>query len=84
MLASFSCCVYINYFTGQWNCSRPRVQLLPVSNEYVVRFNSQPCDVAFDYKQSPPFCENSGWGDEEASVACRMKNSMYGIGSKFP
>ena len=53
------------------------------SDLYLVRFNNQPCDT-IDYSQSfLPFCENSGWGDEEASVVCRSeRNTRYGTGRK--
>ena len=48
-----------------------------------VRFNNQPCTDNITCDQSHPFCENSGWGDEEASVVCRSKRNMrYGIGGK--
>ena len=47
---------------------------------YLVTFNNQSCD---EDGLSHPFCENSGWGDEEASVVCRSeKNSTYGIGGE--
>ena len=47
---------------------------------YLVTFNNQPCD---QMPQSHPFCGNSGWGDEEASVVCRNeRNSRYGIGGE--
>ena len=46
------CCVYIPQynFTGTLSCSRPRTSLLPISELYVVRFNSQPCDTDFDHR----------------------------------
>ena len=70
---------------GDHTCKR--TQFLPFTNTdrevYVVSFNSQPCGPSFDYNQSLPFCENSGWGDKEASVACWNESKMrYGIGSK--
>lgn len=58
-----------------------RTQLIPVDVEYrVVLFNNLECD---EYRQSKPFCEGSGWGDEEASVVCRNRNnSKHGFGGK--
>ena len=48
------------------------------NNEYIVTFNNQSCIESY------LFCENSGWGDEEASVVCRSeRNSTYGIGGKY-
>ena len=39
------------------------------------------CDTDFDHLQSHVFCEDSGWGDEEATVVCRDQlHSHYGIG----
>ena len=34
---------------------------------------------------SPIFCEDSGWGDEEANVVCKSKidNTTYGLGGNF-
>ena len=63
-----------------------RTQLLPIENRgntvYLVRYFNQSC-AEFDYSESHPFCGDSGWEDEEASVVCRSeKNSTYGIGSK--
>ena len=51
---------------------------------YIVRYNGQACDENFNESQnSHPFCEDSGWGDEEAAVVCRIEsNTLYGIGSK--
>ena len=64
-------------------CSNGRVTTLPTDlheNQYVVRYNSQPCG-AMNYTQSPVICGNSGWGDEEATVVCRSeKSSGYGLG----
>ena len=50
----------------------------------LVRYFNQSCaDFDTDYNQSHPFCGNSGWGDEEASVVCRSeRNTRYGIGGK--
>ena len=63
-------------------CKRTNFLPLDESNLYLVRFFNQSCAV-FDYKQSHPFCGNSGWGDEEASVVCRSERNMrYGIGRK--
>lgn len=48
-----------------------------------MRFNDQPCNEHFNYSESHTFCENSGWGDEAASVVCRSElYSRYGIGGK--
>ena len=56
--------------------------ILSSSDWHLVRFNSQPCDV-INHGLSYPFCENSGWGDEEASVVCRSETySTYGIGGE--
>jgi hypothetical protein len=39
---------------------------------------SQNCE---DHTDSPIFCEDSGWGDEEANVVCKSKiNTTYGLG----
>ncbi|CAI8034438.1 hypothetical protein GBAR_LOCUS19387, partial [Geodia barretti] len=52
-----------------------------VPDGHVVRFNSRECDTDFDHLQSHVFCEDSGWGDEEATVVCRDQlHSHYGIG----
>jgi hypothetical protein len=57
-----------------------RVSTLPTNIsewEYVVRL-SQNCE---DHTDSPIFCEDSGWGDEEANVVCKSKiNTTYGLG----
>ena len=42
----------------------------------LIRYNTWPCS-------SPhwlPFCEESGWGDEEASVTCRQLGHSFGTG----
>ena len=43
----------------------------------VVRFNNLACT-----DMSKIFCEDSGWGDEEATVVCREMYSKYGFGGK--
>ena len=33
--------------------------------------------------EDPSFCEDSGWGDEEANVVCQSKKkTTYGLGGK--
>ena len=47
--------------------------------EYSVRL-SLNCE---NHTESPIFCEDSGWGDEEATVVCKSKiNTNYGLGGK--
>ena len=50
---------------------------------YAVRFSKSECG---NYTEDPLFCEDSGWGDEEANVVCKSeKNTAYGLGGKnFP
>ena len=61
-----------------------RVSTLPTNiseREYVVRLSQNCEDHATD---SPIFCEDSGWGDEEANVVCKSKmNTTYGLGGNF-
>ncbi|CAI8047096.1 Neurotrypsin, partial [Geodia barretti] len=58
-----------------------RVSTLPTNiseREYVVRLSQNCEDHTTD---SPIFCEDSGWGDEEANVVCKSKiNTTYGLG----
>ena len=54
-----------------------RTQVLPMD---VVRFNNLACA---DHNMSRAFCEDSGWGDGEATVVCRNEMySKYGFGGK--
>ena len=59
-----------------------RVSPLPTNiseREYVVRLN-QSCG---DHTDSPIFCEDSDWGDEEANVVCKSKEkTAYGLGGR--
>ncbi|CAI8047097.1 Neurotrypsin, partial [Geodia barretti] len=68
---------YINLQQG--DCDR--VSTLPTNiseREYVVRLSQNCEDHTTD---SPIFCEDSGWGDEEANVVCKSKiNTTYGLG----
>ena len=46
---------------------------------WYIRYDSTPCDG-----RTPPrrFCEDSGWGDEEATVVCREQlGYSFGSGS---
>lgn len=46
---------------------------------WLVSYNEKPCD-----RNSPWYviCEDSGWGDEEATVVCRERGYLNGIGGK--
>ena len=46
---------------------------------WYVRYDESPCTGP---DMSRYFCEESGWGDKEATVVCREQGFMYGIGSK--
>ena len=72
------------------SCSNQRTQVYELdaggkgNSVYLVEFNNQPCSESFEYNNNHPFCENSGWGDEEASVVCRSERiSTYGIGGTY-
>ena len=46
----------------------------------VVLYTEFPCNIS-----SHPyhiFCEDSGWGNEEATVACRGQGKEYGMGGE--
>ncbi|CAI8040768.1 hypothetical protein GBAR_LOCUS22670 [Geodia barretti] len=67
-------------YAGDGHCRHTQTFPL-VPDGHVVRFNSRECDTDFDHLQSHVFCEDSGWGDEEATVVCRDQlHSHYGIG----
>ena len=45
---------------------------------WIVSYNESPC-----VSSTPSFfCEDSGWGNKEATVVCREQGYLYGIGSK--
>ena len=46
----------------------------------VVFYTEFPCNItSHPYYR---FCEGSGWGNEEATVACRELGNQYGIGGE--
>ena len=45
---------------------------------WIVSYNESPCDDSIPLY----FCEDSGWGNKEATVVCRKLGYLYGIGSK--
>ena len=47
---------------------------------WYVSYDSTPCGGGSSYH---PFCNESGWGDEEATVVCREQGFSYGLGSKY-
>ena len=47
---------------------------------WIVSYDERPCDP---HHTTLYFCENSGWGNEEATVVCREQGYLYGIGSKY-
>ena len=46
---------------------------------WLVGYNEFPCKENHFFSS---FCENSGWGNEEATVMCRELGYSYGVGSK--
>ena len=53
----------------------------PGVNVWIVYYTEFPCNTT-----SHPFyrfCEGSGWGNEEATVACREQGYQYGIGGEY-
>ena len=47
---------------------------------WVVLYTEFPCNIS-----SHPyhiFCEDSGWGNEETTVACRGQGKEYGMGGE--
>ena len=44
---------------------------------WLVRYTEPPCNTVGHY-----FCQDSGWGSEEATVVCREQGYSYGIGSE--
>ena len=81
--------VALSYYpatTGHGHCRH--TQTFPLVSGglegHVVRFNGYECDADFNHLQSHIFCEDSGWGDEEATVVCRDQlYSLYGIGGIY-
>ena len=45
---------------------------------WYIRYDSTPCN---GLTPSRAFCEDSGWGDEEATVVCREQGYSFGSGS---
>ena len=62
------------------NCEKSKFVLQPwyMNDSLEVFYTEFPCNSS-----SHPyyrFCEGSGWGNEEATVACRELGYQYGIG----
>ena len=70
----------VSFNTAQ-PCNRTKASLLwwDQLGTWIVSYNESPCDA-----NSIPlyFCENSDWGNKEATVVCRELGYFYGIGSK--
>ena len=63
-------------FPGQTQCHDQIIfEPWDVVGSLLIRYNKEPCSGLFWY----PFCQNSGWGDEEATVACRELGYSYGV-----
>ena len=66
-------------------CNNRDVQ---VSSKMLAYYNSSNLQRAIERKGikrrhiSIRFCEGSGWGNEEATVACRERRYQYGIGGE--
>lgn len=61
--------------TGRSQCLNDQIIDEPLNGSIYIRYNEQPCSRIFWY----PFCEDSGWGDEEATVVCRELGYSYGV-----
>ena len=72
----------LDYHTAQ-NCEKSKFLLQPWDEFEVglllVYYTESPC---YPYQPYYHFCEGSGWGNEEATVACRELGYSHGIGSK--
>lgn len=70
------------YTTGQPSCERSGVVFVwwDRLGVWYVRYDATPCD---GHDTSRYICEDSGWGDEEATVVCREQGFMYGLGSEY-
>ena len=62
----------------QQQCS-DAVLFQPWDDVWLVRYNKWPCNPNWPWAA---FCEDSGWGDEEATVVCREQGFLYGTGGE--
>ena len=66
------------------NCEKSKFILQPwyVRDSLEVFYTEFPCDNVTSHPFYR-FCEGSGWGNEEATVACREQGYQYGTGCEY-
>ena len=71
--------MYLYTCPGQSEQCHEHIIMEPWHGSQLIRYNPQPCTSLLWY----PFCEDSGWGDEEAYVVCRQLGFFSGTSGKL-
>ena len=67
------------------NCEKSKFILQPrhVRDSLEVFYTEFPCNTSSHHPYYYRFCEESGWGNEEATVACRELGYLYGTACEY-